>query len=468
MNTSTATRPDDDTFEARLRTGLDQLAADTPVPSPGRFDPDALRLTALATPEAVRSRGMAPSLAAAAVAAVTVAGLVLLATRDDQSDTPLQPAATATPVAPSVVASPPVDQPMAPGGALIPGALPASLADATISAGGRLGPTAPPDAASDLVRRWYTSTLTLPEASAWIALDSFPSDRMAPDAIGPVEQISVQGVVAELYEPRWIGDRAVTFTLNGTTYVLSGANLTDAELLQAAEHVGSAPDGYGAVIEDEGLVSGLAERAAGGVFETWFLDRSTFDAPSPSLRVDGADASAWMTALHEDVELLDLHRLGFATVADITIHGQPAFTTTIDIQTEYRGVTWHEDGVTYLLGSNGLTDDEVIELAEALRPAALAEWDELIERTDALASAAAESAPTPTTESLDRVEVSAVEQIHTVVEGDNLTSIAGRYGFPDDQVAAIAEYNGWANAEIVLVPGSTVRIPPGAVVVTDG
>lgn len=466
MNTSTATRPDDDTFEVRLRAGLDQLAADTPVRSPGQFDPDALTLTTLTTPDVARPHRMAPSLAAAAVAAVTVAGLVVLATRGDQPDAPLQPAATAPPASQPIAPSS-VDQPMAPDGAMIPGALPAALADATISAGSRLGPTAPPNAASDPIRRWYTSTLDRPETSAWIAVDALPSDRMTPDVPDATEQVLVQGVAGVLYEPRWLGTRAVTFTLDGTTYVLSGANLTEAELLRAAEHVRPAADGYGAVIDDAALTNGLTERAVGGTFESWFVSHSSFEAPSPSLRVDGADGtSAWMLALHEDASLLDLHRLGFATVTDITIHGQPAFVTTLDGQAEYRGVTWHEDGVTYLLGSNGLTDDVVIELAEGLRPATLAEWDELVGSTNDRAANTGEPVPPTTMERME--EVSAVEQAHTVVEGDNLASIAGRYGFSDDQIAAIVEYNGWANAEGELVPGTIVRIPPGAVVVTDG
>lgn len=467
MNTSTTTRPDDDMFEARLRAGLDQLAADTPVRSPGQFDPDALPLTTLTTPDVASPRRMAPVLAAAAVAAVTVAGLVAVAARGDQSDTTLRPAATAPPVASSLPA-PTAAEPMAPDGAMIPGALPAPLADATISAGGYLSSFTPPEPDSDAIRRWYTSTLTLPETAAWIALDSFPADRMAPDMVGPVEQAEVQGTVAELYEPRRFGDRAVTVTLDGTTYLLSGANLTDADLLQAAEYVRLADEGYGAVIDAEGLTNGLTERAAGGVFESWFLSRSSFETPILSLRVDGTDAAAWMMALHQDVEEHHLHRLGFSSVTDITVHGQPAFLTTLDTQANYRGVTWHEDGVTYLLGSNDLADDEVIELADGLRPATLAEWDQLVEISNVGAHERAESAPTPTTEPVDRVEVSGVEVTHTVVEGDSLALIAGRYGFPPEQVAMIAEYNGWDDAEIILIPGSTVRIPPGAVVMADG
>ena len=73
----------------------------------------------------------------------------------------------------------------------------------------------------------------------------------------------------------------------------------------------------------------------------------------------------------------------------------------------------------------------------------------------------------PTTEDAEtQILVSDVEQSYTVVEGDTVASIAGRYGFPAGQLEMIATYNNWPDIDVTLVPGSTMRIPPGAIVLT--
>lgn len=178
--------------------------------------------------------------------------------------------------------------------------------------------------------------------------------------------------------------RSVTFTLGGITDVLTANNLSDDDLLLAADHVRAADDGYGAVIDPAaGLSNGLTERAAGTMIETFFISRTALEHPVPQTHWTTESASFWVSALTEDSALLPLHRLGYATVTDTTVHGQPAYITTLgDFQPEYRGVTWSENGVTYLAGSNMLDDNTVVTYASLLRPATTNEWNELIQNAN--------------------------------------------------------------------------------------
>jgi len=363
-------------FEARVAAGLARLAERAPVSAPGAFDPQRPER------QPARGRRLSAVLVAAAVGIVTVAGLAALANRS------ASPAPADVPPAPSITApSEAVDVAeaveMAPGRALVPDRLPMALANATITAGGRLEAIDDVDEySSGLVRRWYTSSLTDPEPGAWIAVDAMGAELMEPFAAEGAVQVTVQGVVGEVYDDVWQAVRSLAFTIDGTTYVLSGDNVDDADLIKAGEHLRPSADGYGAVIEPNGLPDGVVERAAGTVFESWFISRESLSAPSPMLRVDEHPVQVWMEARREPAELLSLHRLGHASVTDVTVHGQPAFLTTLTVQPEYRGVTWHEEGVTYQLGSNHLSDAVVLELAEGLRPATLSEWDELVAATE--------------------------------------------------------------------------------------
>lgn len=387
MNTNTTTRPDD-TFEARLSAGLDHLAAATPVDDPGEFDPASLLLTEPAN----RPRRMVPLLAAAAVAAVTVAGLVML-TPGAEAPAPGAQADESSPTA----ALPPaeIEQPVdpAPAGALVIDDVSDLLPGASISAGSTESPSV--DAASPpaQVRRWYTATMVRPDLDAAVAVEAFPAAMMAADVPANATSVSVQGVDAALYDHPMFPGRTVALTVDATRYVLTGTNLADDDLLLAAEHVGPAADGYGGVIADAGLTNGLVERAVGTVFETTFLSREALGLQSAVTYVESEAGMLWVRTLQEDAGLLDLHRLGYDTVTDTTVHGQPAFVTTLANQTQYRGVTWHEDGVTYVVGSNDLTTETAVELANRLRPATLDEWNQLVESSD---DAAVDEAPTTT------------------------------------------------------------------------
>ncbi len=67
-------------------------------------------------------------------------------------------------------------------------------------------------------------------------------------------------------------------------------------------------------------------------------------------------------------------RLGFESVTDITVRGVPAFIRTLDDQPDYRGVVWHENGITFQVGSQRLSESELLDLVEQMRPATQSEW----------------------------------------------------------------------------------------------
>ncbi|MGA9276459.1 hypothetical protein [Ilumatobacter sp.] len=88
--------PPHDPFEARLIDGLDRLASSTPTHEPDHFDPNAVPLV---TNEPEPRRTGAYLTAAAAVAALTVTGLVAISARNEEQ--PAQADQTAPPASPS-------------------------------------------------------------------------------------------------------------------------------------------------------------------------------------------------------------------------------------------------------------------------------------------------------------------------------------------------------------------------------
>ncbi len=94
MNTRDSQEDLDDQFETMLRNGLDRLAAHTPTSTPQGFDPDAVPITSLTTPEA---RRWTPYLVTAAAATILVVGLVTVEGRHDPQTPTASPPATPPP-----------------------------------------------------------------------------------------------------------------------------------------------------------------------------------------------------------------------------------------------------------------------------------------------------------------------------------------------------------------------------------
>ena len=191
-------------FEARLRDGLQHLAATTPVGEPGAFDPD----TSPVELDERRPSSVRPVLVAAAAAAVVVAGLVVITTRvgaPARSDEPAStaPAGTAlVPASTQAAASTVMAVELAPPGAMVFPATPAALEGATVLASDQFAPGAPTMVDEHVVRRWYSATLDRPEAAAHLSVESMPADQVAPDVVDTATTVTVQASTRRSTTPR--------------------------------------------------------------------------------------------------------------------------------------------------------------------------------------------------------------------------------------------------------------------------
>jgi hypothetical protein len=337
---------------------------------------------------------------AAGLVAFAVAGGVFVAGRAPDApavggvDTaePTSSVATTGPTSSGVVG---VDQP-APGGALVFDRLPDELADATgyryVGAGSaELAPSA-------RVQRRYTADVDAPERGPHLSLTVASSTQGNPPVIPPpevdVQTVSVRGVTGWLYDDPSGDGRTVAFAADGVVFELTGVQVSDEELLRAADHTslgdgGTDPSGTTAwpaeidgVIGPAGLPAGVVERAVGvanesGGFTSFTSNSSTHtsvrwaDALPPS---DG-DAMLSLGWVADDPDLLPLYRLGQGTVTDATVRGVPAF---IVSRGEQRvTLVWFENGYRYSLGGFALAVDDVLAAADSLRPATDAEWTAL-------------------------------------------------------------------------------------------
>jgi hypothetical protein len=312
---------------------------------------------------------------AVAAAAIVVVGVgALVAVQRPDSDIPAVAPATQTP-------SPGTETGAAPGGMMLFDPLPDGLANAVLTAEPGPDPvTVPAGPERDWVRRWYTSKMDQPELHPHLEVASVSTtQQIDPPAVDDATAVTVQGVEGWLYNDPFGSGRSVVFHDGQTMFVLTGYQLSDDELLVAAENTGLAGTGsFGAVVDSAALPAGLIERAVGTAFESHFLPLESQQHPSPLMHWDAAEISVWLQTITEDPTLVPLHRLGYDTVTDTTARDQPAFVTTIASQPTYVGVTWTENGITYLLSSLGLGRDTIIEYANVLRPATSSEWSNLV------------------------------------------------------------------------------------------
>lgn len=266
---------------------------------------------------------------------------------------------------------------------------PAALANATGYAYvGTAAAPEPPFPAGTWIQRWYTTTMDQPELRPRLKLASTSRAQQYPPQVPPAgvdaNQVTVRGATAWLYDEPAGSERTVAFQDDETVFVLTGNQLSDDELLTAADHTMLADiSSVGAVIDSAALPAGLVERAVGTTSEDPFVPLESLQHPPASIRwynpqADGAvpgdgDPMLWLGWRIEDPDLFPLHRLDYDTVTDTTVHGLPAFVATNNAPA-YLGVFWSEGGYTYTLGGWGLDPDTVIVAANQLRPATNTDW----------------------------------------------------------------------------------------------
>ena len=315
---------------------------------------------------------------AVAAAAVVVVGVgALVAVERSQPDAPVTGPVATQPPAPG-----PGSGVAAPGGMMLFDPVPETLADAAVTATSGPDPVSTPTVPEgELVRRWYTTTMEQPELHPHLEVSSVSTTQQIDPPTGDdATAVTVQGVEGWLYDDPFGRGRSVVFHDGETLFVLTGYGLADDDLLAAAENTGLADvdTTFGAFVDSAALPAGLIERAVGTAFESHFLPLQTQQHATPMIHWEAGDISVWLQTIVEDPALVPLHRLGYDTVTDTTVHDRPAFVTTIASQPTYAGVTWSENGTTYLLGSNGLEPDTIVQYANRLRPATRTEWDHLL------------------------------------------------------------------------------------------
>jgi hypothetical protein len=302
----------------------------------------------------------------AAAAAVTVVALVGVIAAAGGRDSGAEPAAMVT------------DE-LAPVGAML---LPASseMTIVQLQTGALAG---------NVAMRWYATAGDRPETRTHMRVMTVPQQwptEGPPTCAMPVSEATevtlADGTTACL-ETRVASNPLGTISVRRpSTEVIIAGRATDEQLRTAAAAVVEASSGPGYEIGAAGLPSELELTGIGwnlSDFATVSLD----DTSGPLVQVgwEAADGASMFYAASRS-DFLANHRLGFATITDITVRGQAGFIRTIAAEPDYVGVVWRENDMTYQFGSQGLGAEKVLALIEQLRPAARSEWDALVAASD--------------------------------------------------------------------------------------
>ncbi len=364
-------------LQDRLPRLLDELAETTRIDDTTTdFDPNRLTVVAMRTGD---RRNLRPILGAAAAITLVIGGLVVLSNRSEQ------PATSPPDATPAVSAPPPTTAPTTT--ANTPPVV--GVTFASLPAGFALV-----EADSDrfagyewkVQTRFYTADPDKPETAATFAVTMMPADSFVIDIPADAITVALSAVDGSIYDHPQTGARTVSYQLNDNVYTITGYRVTDDEIIAVANNTrpaGTGHDNYGAVVDPAGLPDGVEEVYIGGSwFERWFIGKNALTQPIPMARWDSDTSSLWAMVVQQNPRWLPLGRIGWDTVTDTTIHGQPAFVVSTADQPGFLSISWVEDGaITYMVGSQGLDEATLIELAEQLQPATTTEWNDMVATT---------------------------------------------------------------------------------------
>lgn len=355
-------------LEDHLPTALDNIANTTPVGDPGDFNPH------LATASTSTNRSSKRLLAsAAAIGALGIGGLVIASGRE----TPAPVSESVPDPAPPTVTLPPAPatEPGPDGALLLPEATGMNVA--YIEQGALAG---------DLAISWYATPTAQPETSTYLRVVAYDVGLAAGDVAecfmdgATVSSALVDGTPVCL-EDRDPADPTGAIAINVDQFaVIVDGRATDEQLVAAAENLATGAQPGAFEISPDGLPPQVENLATGfGVsdFATVAAAQADDDMITANF-VDDQARSIFYLATRRTSPALDTYRLGFGSVTDILVRGESGFIRTLDDEPNYLGLVWQEDGVTYQVGSQGLTQDELLALVEQLQPATQSDWEAAI------------------------------------------------------------------------------------------
>jgi hypothetical protein len=351
-------------LEDRLPDALSRIADSTPINDARVFDPYAITIR----PDLDRSRPSHRVIATVAAAAVVaIAGLAVVASRTGSDGASQAPTSLPNPPAPEA----------GPVGAMV-------LPEAT---GMTVEYVQEGSFAGDSHIRSYTTGRALPETGPYLRIFSYQHDVPADQSIGCVlaadetRDVVLGDGTSVCLEVRGGSDPSGRIALDRSPYsVIIEGNASDDELLTAAEHLVVSDDGTSFEISAAGLPSGVALTGTSrGVSD--FATTGVAKANDSMVQVNWIDAaghSIFYVATTDDAAFTPSLRLGFESVIDTTVRGVPAFIRTLEAQPSYLGVVWRENDVTYQVGSQHLTESQLLDLVEQMRSATNSEWATII------------------------------------------------------------------------------------------
>lgn len=241
--------------------------------------------------------------------------------------------------------------------------------------------------AGDSLTRSYTTSRALPETEPYLRIFSYQNDVPADQSFGCVlaadetRDVVLGDGTSACLEVRGGSDPFGRIALDRSPYsVVIEGNVSDDELLNAAEHLVASEDGTSFEISAAGLPSGVTLTGISrGVsdFATTGVHTSN-DSMVQVNWINAAGHSIFYVATTDDAAFTPSLRLGFESVTDTTVRGVPAFIRTLEAQPRYLGVVWRENDVTYQVGSQQLTESQLLDLVEQMRPATNSEWATII------------------------------------------------------------------------------------------
>lgn len=231
----------------------------------------------------------------------------------------------------------------------------------------------------DVVERVYATTGTTPETAPSFMLTAVDARYASVDLPASAETVTVQGVEGERFSPSPNSQTIAFGPIAGTSYRVTGINMTPEQLLAAANTVGPAPDGLGGVLDTTVLPAGVAEVGVGTRTESTFFSRNV-GAPMATMNWLDGDRTMWARVVPSDPAALIAGRLDSASVQDVTVQGHAGYVASGLPGSQAEGLTtiaWSDDSRTVFLYGRGVSADELLRAAESTRPVTAAEWDTL-------------------------------------------------------------------------------------------